>query len=59
LGWIAIGDLDEYGKRVEMARGRGRSRIEWEEHMRKKTKEKLKNSQEATRWAKARKVFLI
>ena len=41
-----------------MASGRGISRIEWEEHMRK-MKEKVKNSQEATRWAKARKTFLV
>ena len=59
LVWIAVGDLDEYGKRVEMAKGRGRPRIEWEEHVRKMTKEKVKNSQEATRWTKARKAFLI
>jgi hypothetical protein len=41
-----------------MARGRGRSRIEWEEHMRKMTKKKVKNLQELTRMAKARKAFL-
>lgn len=45
IGWIAIGDLDEYGKRVEMARGRGRPRREREEHMRKMTKK----SEELTR----------
>jgi hypothetical protein len=42
-----------------MARGRGRPRIEREEHMRKMTKEKVKNLQEATRLAKARKAFPI
>jgi len=35
LGWITIGDLDKYGRRVETAKGKGRARIEWEEHMRK------------------------
>jgi hypothetical protein len=42
-----------------MARGRGRKRIEWEERMRKMTKEKVKNLQEATRLAMARKAFMI
>jgi hypothetical protein len=47
------------GKRVEKARGRGMPRIEWEEHMRKMTKEKLMNLQVANSLAKVRKAFLI
>jgi hypothetical protein len=46
LGWITIGDLDKYEKRVEMARGRGRARIDWEEHMRRERKKNEKLSRE-------------